>query len=50
MPKLKYDGRYDWIPGESRQWTILTDFIDQNGANRRKGSFSLQGLKDIGLI
>lgn len=50
MARLKYDGKYEWFPGENRQWTILSHFIDRNGADRFRGSFTLQGLRDIGFI
>jgi hypothetical protein len=47
---LKYDGRWTWITGENRQWTILNHWIDRDGADRFRGSFSLQGLKELGII
>lgn len=49
--KLRYDGKYDFLPVESaRQWTILSHFIDAHGQDRFKGSFGLKGLIEIGAI
>lgn len=50
MARLRFDGRYDFINGENRQWTIVSHFIDANGADRFKGSFTLDGLREIGFI
>lgn len=47
---LRYDGKYMFVPGENRQWTIVSDFIDDNGANRKGSSFFLETLKAIGAI
>lgn len=48
---LRYDGKYDFMPAEvARQWTILSHFIDADGQDRFRGSFSLQGLRDIGAV
>ncbi len=49
-PLLKYDGRHTWMPGENRQWTLMNHFLDKNGKDRFKGSFGLNGLKQIGII
>lgn len=49
--KLRYDGKYDFMPAEfARQWTIISHFIDADGQDRFKGSFSLTGLIQIGAI
>ena len=48
--KLKYDGRWTWIEGENRQWTIVSDWIDASGENRKWGSFSLEGLMELKII
>lgn len=48
--QLKFDGRYEDLEGENRQWTILTDFFDKDGCNRRNGSFSLHSLKELGIV
>lgn len=48
--KLRYDGRYEFVHGENRQWTIVSTFIDRDGANRKGSSFFLETLKDIGAI
>lgn len=49
--KLKYDGRWTWYPTqENRQWTILSTFIDECGANRHGGSFGLTELKTLGIV
>lgn len=48
---IRYDGAYDWIPGdEGKSWTLLSHYIDATGADRFKGSFGLAGLEEIGLI
>lgn len=47
---LRYDGRYTDLPGKPRQWTILSHFLDQDGADRFRSSFSLEGLKEIGAV
>ena len=47
---LRYDGKYDFIPGENRQWTLLSHFIDKNGDDRFKGSFTYQSLKELGIV
>jgi hypothetical protein len=48
---VRYDGRYDWIPApDDRQYTVLNHWIDADGADRFKGSFSLCALTEIGLI
>lgn len=48
---LRYDGKYDFMaPPFDRQWTILSHFIDADGQDRFKGSFSLEGLKQIGAV
>lgn len=48
---LRYDGKYDFFPPDiARQWTILNHWIDESGADRFKGSFSLQGLRDLGIL
>ncbi len=47
---LRYDGRYEFIQGENRQWTIQSHYIDQNGCDRYRGSFTLDGLREIGVI
>lgn len=47
---LRYDGKYEWYPGENRQWTIISHFIDSDGQDRFRGSFSLRGLKELGIV
>jgi len=48
---LRYDGAYDWIPGiAGKQWTIMNDFLDKNGHNRKRGTFSVTGLIDLGIV
>ena len=55
-PRLRYDGAYDLstLPADvvmdGRQWTIISDWFDSTGANRKYGSFMLEGLQEIGLI
>lgn len=41
---LRYDGRWDWVEGENRQWTIVSHFVDANGHDRYKGSFGLDSI------
>lgn len=49
--KLRYDGKYDFMADPfNRQWTIVSHFIDENGCDRFRGSFSLPGLIEIGAI
>lgn len=52
MPKLKYDGKYEGFDPsfDSRCWTLVGSFIDANGHDRIHGSFSLKGLKELGII
>lgn len=51
MPTLlRYDGKYSWIPGENRSWTILSHFVDANGQDRFKGSFGLGALIQLGIV
>lgn len=51
MVKLRYDGKYDFMPADqARQWTIMSHFIDANGCDRFKGSFSEMGLVELGII
>ena len=51
MTRLRYEGKYDWIKDEdARQWTIISDFYDKNGHNRKAGTFGLESLKNIGVI
>ena len=48
--KLRYDGKWTDIPEMGRQWTLLSDYFDADGQNRRGGSFSLAGLVEINVI
>lgn len=49
--KVRYDGAYDFLTGLDRyQWTLLTTYIDVNGCDRKGGSFSHNGLREIGVI
>ncbi len=50
MIKLRYDGKWTDLPGQPRQWTITSDFIDSSGANRAHGSFGLEGLQQLGIV
>lgn len=50
MTRLRYDGKYRDFPGDTRQWTLISSFVDENGNDRIRGSFSIQGLKEIGLL
>jgi len=50
MTLLRYDGKYEDMVGENRQWTIVSSFVDANGCERIRGSFGLEGLLQIGLI
>lgn len=48
---LRYDGKYNFMPPpDDRQWTITSDFYDTNGCNRKRGSFGLRGLQELGII
>lgn len=47
---IKYDGKYEGFPGESRSWTLISHFIDSNGCDRFRGSFGLQSLVDFGIV
>ncbi len=47
---LRYDGRWEFLEGDNRQWTLLSHFIDANGYDRFKGSFSLTGLVLLGIV
>lgn len=48
---IRYDGAYDWIPGDDgKSWTLLSHYVDATGADRFKGSFGLAGLEEIGVI
>lgn len=35
---VKYDGAYDWIPGDGRQWTVMSHYIDSTGRDQFKNS------------
>jgi hypothetical protein len=48
--RLKYEGKFDWIKGENRQWTITSHFIDVDGNDRYRGTFSLEGLVKLGIV
>lgn len=51
--KLRYDGKYEaWDPvlGDPRQWTVLSSFIDADGAERKGGSFHLESLVRLGIV
>lgn len=48
--KLRYDGRWEFGDGDTRQWTLMSSFIDVNGCDRKGGSFFYQSLVDIGLF
>lgn len=50
MIRLHYDGRWTDFPGENRQWTLLSHFLDQNGADRYRGSFGLDSLIQFGIV
>ena len=50
MITLKYDGRWTDFPGDSRQWTILSSFVDSNGYDRKGGSFGLKMLLELGVV
>jgi len=50
MTLLRYDGKYEDMVGENRQWTIASSFVDADGCERIRGSFGLEGLRQIGLI
>lgn len=50
--KLKYDFKWEWHSEkeDGRQWTLLSHYIDANGYDRWHGSFSLFGLRQLGII
>lgn len=48
--KLRYDGSYSFMPGNPRQYTVMSHFIDANGCDRYKGSFMLETLVELGII
>lgn len=49
-PRLKYDGKWPEELGGERQWTLKSEYIDENGFDRRGGSFTLDGLKKIRVV
>lgn len=47
---LRYDGKYTWIEGENRTWTIISHFIDKAGQDRFRSSFGLAGLIELEIV
>lgn len=45
--RLRYDGKYEPSLGGMRQWTILSHFIDCEGADRFMGSFTEEALMNL---
>lgn len=51
QPKMRAElPQSDFNGGILRQWTLLTDFYDAKGFNRKNSTFSLMGLKELGII
>ncbi len=49
--KLKYSGKqYFSEKLFIRLWTVVNDFHDELGRSRQGGTFSLEGLKELGVI
>lgn len=49
--KLRYDGKYEFVKGiDPRQWTVVSHFIDRDGADRYRSSFMLEGLREAGIL
>jgi hypothetical protein len=47
---LRFDGRWKDFPGDNRQWTIMTHFLDASGRDRFRSSFFIGGLIELGII
>ena len=40
----------DFKGGWFEMWTILSEFKDKNGYNRKHGTFSRDGLTELGIV
>lgn len=48
--KLRYEGKYDWLTGDSRTWTIMNRFVTGKGEEIKGSSFMLDGLIRLGIV
>ena len=50
-PVLKVERpQSDFKGGWIRMWTVLTPYYDRNGFNRQFSTFSIEGLREIGIV
>lgn len=47
---LRYDGRWEGMIGDNRQWTILSHYIAPDGEDYCKSSRTLKGLIELGIV
>lgn len=47
---LRYEGKYPDAAGQPRCWTLLSHYIDQEGADRYRSSFCLDTLIELGIV
>lgn len=47
---LRYDGRWHDLPGQPKQWTIMSHFYDKQGRDRIYSSFFIDSLRKLGIV